>query len=48
MAADLEEYFDIESMAAGAGKTVLEETFASIDDNNADYISKFLKQDVEE
>ena len=35
MAADLEEYVDIESMAAGAGKTLLEETFALIDDDNA-------------
>ena len=48
VAADLEEYVDIESMAAGAGKTLLEETFALIDDNNADYMSKLLKQDVEE
>ena len=48
MAGDLEDYVDIESMAAGIGKTPLEQTFASIDDNNADYVSKFLKQDVEE
>ena len=48
MAADLEEYVDIESMAAGTGKTLLEQAFESIDDNNADCIWKFLEQDVEE
>ena len=48
MAVDLEEYVDIEHMADGTGKSLLEKAFASIDDDNAEYICKYLKQDVEE
>ena len=44
----LEEYVDIEHMADGTGKSLLEKAFASIDDDNAEYMCKYLKQDVEE
>ena len=44
----LEEYVDLEAMAEGPEKSALEKAFVSIVDDNAEYIGKFLKQDVEE
>ena len=48
MAVDLEEYVDIEHMADGTGKSLLKKASASIVDDNAEYMCKYLKQDVEE
>ena len=38
MADQLEEYVDMELIADGTGKSLLEKAFASIDDDNAEYI----------
>ena len=44
----LEEYVAIEHMVDGTGKSFLEKAFAPIVDDNAEYMCKYLKQDVEE
>ena len=48
MAVDLEEYVDIAHVVDGTGKSLLEKAFASINDDNAESICKYLKEDVEE